>query len=358
MKKTFGYLGQVLFSLLMVFSVLSPAFALEAKLSGQVNQMVMWADDGDEDDFFITDNDASSTRVRIDASEAFGKIKAGIRFEIEAQRNASNTVTIDQTTDGGFEWNDRWLNVYFDTPFGILEIGKGNSAANETAEIDLSGTAVITYSDIGTSGGSLAWKNNNGTNFRGGIDISDTRTNFDGALSRSDRLRYNTPTFAGFSLSGAVENGGAWDASLWYAAEFYGKIAAAVGYTNTARRSNHNQWGGSISWLAPFGLNLTAAYGRRDLESDEVPAGKEDPCGYYYKVGYKTGIHAVSVEYGMTKDLDVNGDESSNYGVAYVVTPWKAVELYAAYRIYMLEAAAGSDPEDIQVAMAGTRIKF
>jgi hypothetical protein len=75
-------------------------------------------------------------------------------------------------------------------------------------------------------------------------------------------------------------------------------------------------------------------------------------------VGYKWDIHAVSVEYGMTEDLSVNDDESSNYGVAYVINPWKPVEFYASYRIYMLEVEAGDDPEDIQQAMVGTRIKF
>ena len=88
------YSGLALLTLLLIFSTLTPALAMEAKLSGQINQMAMWADDGVEDGFFITDNDASSTRARIDASENFGNIKAGIRLEIEAQRNASNKVTI------------------------------------------------------------------------------------------------------------------------------------------------------------------------------------------------------------------------------------------------------------------------
>jgi len=358
MRKVNFQFCSILVSCLFVCGSFLPALAMEAKLSGQINQMAMYADDGVESDFFITDNDASSTRVRIDASETFGKIKAGIRFEIEAQRNASNKVTINQTDDGSFEWNDRWLNVYFGTSVGTFEIGKGNSAANETTEVDLSGTSLITYSDISTTGGSLVWRNSDGTGFRGGIDIGDTRTNFDGALSRTQRLRYNTPKFAGFTLSGAVSNGGAWDASVWYSAELYGKLAGAIGYTNTARKGSYNQLAGSISWLAPFGLSITAACGQRDLESNEVAAGKDDPSGYYFKVGYKTGIHAVSVEYGMTEDLHTNGDESSNYGIGYVVKPWKPVEFYAGYRLYKLEVSTGSDPEDIQVAAAGTRIKF
>ncbi|KJS33224.1 MAG: hypothetical protein VR64_03165 [Desulfatitalea sp. BRH_c12] len=352
MKK--AYCLAALLAVCLVLGAFSPAMALEAKVSGQINQMVMWADDGDEDDFFVADNDSSSTRFRFTGSEKFGAVTAGFQFEMEAQRNASNFVTIAQTDDGDFEWNDRWMNVYFDTAFGKFEIGKGDSAANNTAEVDLSGTAVVTYSDINATGGSFAWQNDDGTDF--GTTISGTRNNFDGMLSRTERLRYNTPLFAGFQLAGSVSNGDGWDASLWYAAEFYGKLAAAIGYTKPEDRSaaTDYQLAGSISWLAPFGLNLTASYGTRELEAP----GRDDATTWMGKVGYKFDIHAVSVEYGMTSDLRLDGEDSSNWGVAYVVNPWKPVEFYAAYRHYMLDAAAGPDPEDIQVAMAGTRIKF
>jgi hypothetical protein len=365
MKRTALYFGM---AFVLAALLAAPAFALEAKLSGQVNQMAMWADDGDNDDFFVTDNDSSSTRIRFTGEETFGAVKAGVQVEIEAQRNASNLLTIDQNNDGsggsgGFEWNDRWLNVYFDTKVGKFEIGKGDSAANNTTEVDLSGTSVITYSDINATAGGFVWRNSDGTAFRNTLtsasspnddSIGETRNNFDGSLSRTERLRYNTPTFGGLYLAGSVANGDAYDASVWYTAELYGKLAAAIGFTDMAQRAAYTQAGGSISWLAPFGLNLTAAYGRRYLDNSP----RNNPTSYYGKVGYKWDIHAVSVEYGVTEDLIVDEDEATNYGAAYVINPWKPVEFYAAYRIYMLDADGVDDPEDIQQVMAGTRIKF
>lgn len=358
MRKVCLYSGSTLLSLLLILGAFTPALALEVKFSGQINQMVMYADDGEEDDFFITDNDASSTRLRVDASEVYGMVKAGIRVEIEAQRNASNEVTINQADDGRFNWNDRWINAYFATPYGTLEIGKGDSAANSTAEVDLSGTSVVTFSLYPTSGGDLTFRNENGGSAIPGYTIGDAFSNFDGPLSRSERVRINTPTFAGFTLSGAVENGGAWDASLWYVAELYGKLAAAVGYTNLQRRSTtfDNVLAGSISWLSPFGLNITASLGK-GYRPDGAAA--DDPFNYYVKLGYKYDIHALSVEYGNTQDMVTNGDDATLYGIAYVIHPWKPVELYAAYRVYTLDVdATGVDPENINVAMAGTRIKF
>jgi hypothetical protein len=339
----------------LILGLASPAKALEVEILGQVNHMVMWADDGDQDDFFVADNDNSSTRIRFQGEETFDAVKTGIQIEIEAQRNASNTLTIDRDDDGTLEWNDRWLNVYFGTPFGRFEIGKGDGAANNSAEQDLSGTGVIIYSDTTATAGSFIWKNSDGTPFREGTTIGATRSNFDG-LSRNERLRYSTPSFAGLFLAASVTNGQAWETGLWYAAELYGKLAAAIAYVNGEDRDAFDQWSGSISWLAPFGLNLTFAYGLRDF--DTSTNGRAEAENYYGKVGYKFDIHAISIEYGLTEDLQTEGDDSSHYGLGYVIMPWEAVELYAAYRNYMLDVDTGSDPEDFRQLMAGTRIKF
>ncbi|MDA8137697.1 MAG: porin [Desulfobacteraceae bacterium] len=379
----------MLATLLVVPFMAQSALALEAKLSGQVDQMVMWADDGKQSNAFVTDNDASSTRFRFTGEEALGAVKAGFQIEIEAQRNPSNRLAINTNNDNsytstdnnGFEFQDRWLNAYFTTKFGTVEIGKGDSAANNTAEVDLSGTSVVTYSDILTSAGGFTYALSNG-NYTN-LTIAQTRSNFDGPLSRSDRLRYNTPNFAGFTGSVAAENGGAYDAGVFYAADIYGKLAGAIGYTNPMRQVNGTtnnpdwtQWAASVSWLAPFGLNLTGSYGMRDVQANN------NASSYYIKAGYLTGIHAFSIEYSATMDYIsssstgsisgtiynyAKGTTGSTWGATYVIKPWAPVELYAAYRIYSLSLSSSAktalgignqDVKDINEAMVGTRIKF
>lgn len=363
MKQMKGRIGfWVLAAILAAALMAAPAAAFEAKLSGQVNQLMMWADDGEQDDFFVADNSNSSTRFRFTGAQAFGKVTAGFQIEFEAQRNRSSALRMGQDSDGGFNWNDRWLNAYFDTAFGKLEIGKGSGAADTTAEMDLSGTSVINYSSITDTAGGFRWKDTaggnylqTGTNPNTFLTVGDVRSNFDG-YSRNERVRYNTPRFAGLNFSTSITNGELWEAGLFYAADFAGnKIAAAVGYVDGRKREDWKQWSGSVSWLAPFGLNLTAAYGQRDFDE----AGKNDSKNYYFKAGYKFDIHAVSVEYGWTEDLFIDGVDSSNWGLAYVITPWKGVEFYASYRQYMLDAGSfGRDPDDIKQAMLGTRIRF
>lgn len=359
MKK--GYCSGMLvvfFTMVVSFSLLTPAHAFEAKVSGQVNHMVMWADNGKDSEFFITDNDNSSTRFRFTGEEKFESLAVGFKMEMEAERNSSSKVNIaegdEKSDDGDFNFNDRKLEAYFKGGFGKFSIGKGDGAANGTSEMDLSGTSVIMYSGVNDTAADIEFVDKD-TGLQSGIRVDATRNNFDG-LSRNERVRYDTPSFSGFSAAASMTNGDAWEVAGRYSGKFADhKIAAAIGYIDTQDRDSteRTQYGISASWLAPFGLNLTAAYGTADYEDE----GREDATNYYIKLGYKWDIHAIAVEYGMTEDLDQKDDESSNYGVAYVVKPWKGIELYASGRVYSLDRD-DTDFEDISQVMVGTRIKF
>lgn len=356
------------------FMPFSTTQAFETQVSGQVNQLIMWADNGVDSDFFVADNDNSSTRVRWTGNQDVGLVTAGFTIELEAERNASNKLDIPNSGDGGFDWNDRWLEAWFRGNWGKISIGKGDGAANGTSEVDLSGTAVIIYSGVDVTAGGFTWTVKDGTPagtpFRNGLDVGDTRSNFDG-LSRNERIRYDTPQFVGFSFAGGITNGSAWELAGRYAADLGGhKLAAALGYIDTADRESagapldYTQWGASASWLAPFGLNLTAAAGVRNFTGVKKQArlaggNTDDSQNYYFKIGWRFGIHALAAEWGRTDDLDFKGDASSNHGLAYVITPWKGIELYAAGRLYELKQTRDPvDPEDISQIMAGTRIKF
>jgi hypothetical protein len=62
--------------------------------------------------------------------------------------------------------------------------------------------------------------------------------------------------------------------------------------------------------------------------------------------------------------VGADDDEATSIGAAAVWTPWKSVELYAAYRKNDLDRDADQRPvgvgdaDDIHSVMVGTRIKF
>ena len=333
---------------------LQPVQALEVKLSGQVNRAVMWADNGKDTSILNVDNDNSSTRWRLTGSEAVNdSVTVGVVWENEFQSNDSSKVDVGQDNDGNSEFNDRKLEAYFAMPFGKFSIGQGDGAANGTSEEDLSGTTVIMYSGVNDTAGSINFRDKNDTPI---ATVGSTRSNFDG-LSRNDRLRYDTPSFGGATLSASFTNGDAYELAARYAADFdgLGKITTAIGYADSNDRSNpeYTQIGGSVSWLHTSGVNLTVSSGARDIDNTN-----RDPVNYYGKLGYKFDIHAIAVEYGMTEDLSQNKDKSKNYGLAYVIKPWNGVEFYGTYRSYKLDRDDTSNIEDIHQVMMGTRVKF
>ncbi len=319
----------------------------------------MWADNGKDSDLFHADNDNSSTRFRLTgAQEVMDGLKLGVIWESQFESNTSASLDVGDAADNdnSATFTERKLEAYFDSPYGKLTIGQGDGAANGTSEFDLSGTSVIMYSGVNDTSGSFTLVDSGGNAI---TTIGKTRSNFDG-LSRNDRILYDSPKLGPVKLSASTTNGNAWEVAtrLSHEMDGIGKFAAAAGYVDTNDRTSgenpldFRQIGVSASFLHTTGLNLTLAWGQRD------PDNGEESNNYYTKVGYKRGNHAIAVEYGLTQDLELDGDDSENYGIAYVASPWKGVELYAAYRTYALERDGVNDIEDLNQVMVGARVKF
>ncbi len=265
-------------------------------------------------------------------------------------------IRADNESDRSSSVTEREFEAHFGMPFGKISIGQGDGAASGSSEVDLSGISVIMYSGVKETSDSLTFRDRNVAKLTGDTDIGDTRSNFDG-FGHNDRLRYDTPNFGGVVLSGSITKGDAWELAASYASEFQGlgKFSVAIGYVNTVDSGNaeFSQFGGSISWLHTTGINLTVAYGSRDVDGDD-----KDLINYFGKLGYKFGKNAVAMEYGMTEDFDSDFVESSNYGVAYVTNPWDGIEFYGTFRVYQLDRDGVPDIVDINQIMVGMRIKF
>jgi len=120
------------------------------QLYGQVNRGVMYAHDGNDSDFYHVDNDASSTRLGIKAKSNTGsELEAGAWFEVQFESNSSASVSQTSPSTGPDNFTQRHLDFFLETKrFGKLSVGQGNTASNETSEVDFSGTALAGYSDF------------------------------------------------------------------------------------------------------------------------------------------------------------------------------------------------------------------
>jgi hypothetical protein len=173
-------------------------------------------------------------------------------------------------------------------------------------------------------------------------------------------VRYDAPHLGPVALSGSYGTKGSNDvyelAARLGTNVAGGKLAAALGWSrekHDGARGNEDTTGGSVSWLAPNGFNVTLALGTSE---DDSP-GSTSRDFAYGKVGYITGKHAVSVDYGRGDDFALAGDQSENYGVGYVYSAQKWLELYAGAKQHKLDRA-GSDFDEISFITAGVRLKF
>lgn len=326
-------------------------------LSGQINRMVTAGYDGDDTKLYHVDNVNSSSRLRVVGSAARDAFELGTRFEFEMRSNASTEVSQRNEDTGIQGFRERLIEAFFEhDDFGRLTIGQGSTAADGTSEIDLSGTTVIAYSGISDTAGGLRFFDDD-LDALSGTSIGNVFNNFDG-LSRQDRIRYDTPTFAGFTAAVDAISNARWSGALRWAGQTDAfRAAAAVGYSDP---------GGDRDWILsssasvlhqPTGLSVTVSAAGRDND------GRDDALSLYGKFGWQQdfftfGRTHLSIDYARNEDATVEGDEAESIGLAFVqnVTDF-GIELYGLYRWHTLDRN-GADFDDIHIFTLGTRVRF
>ena len=353
---------------------------VDVNLYGQINRAALWADNGDSSKTYFVDNIFSSSRMGLNAkARANEDLTVGGKLEYEITSNRSNLVNqYDQNLKG--EFNQRHTFVYLDSQkVGKVSLGHTSTASDGTAEVDLSGTKVVSYSKIEYFAGGQIWHDSSGSSSLGStvgdihtleednpetidfLHIDQTVQNMDG-LSRKDLVRYDTPSFGGFSLAAAAIEDGAFDLAARYERKFGDSaIAAALAWASAGDLAGwDNQYDGSISFLHSSGFNITLAGGQQDYD-DQVKS--DDPAYWYGKLGYRAqlfspGESAFAIDYGRWKDFAASGDEVDSVGLAFVqnVKDW-GTEFYLSYRWHSLDRD-NADFDDINGVMAGARLKF
>ncbi len=326
-------------------------------ISGQVNRAVNVAEDGDKTKAYFVDNDASNTRFRfVGTGKATDDLTVGARLEVALTTNESSVVSQDNEDAGEFA-DVRWAEVSVDSKrFGKLSLGQGDTASNNSAEVDFSKTDVVQYASVADIAGGLQFRDKDDD--LTGVTVSDAFNNLDG-LSRKDRARYDTPSFYGFSLAGSAISDQRWDTSLWWGGQGYGiKAGAAAAIADPNLDNTDLQYSGSFSVLhEDTGLNLTLAGGVRDQDGD-------DPTNVYTKAGwiaslFSFGDTAFGVDYTRSRNFPTGSDDGYSVGLAAVqqIDDF-GTEIYAQYRLYSLDRNDARNVHDLNVGTIGARVKF
>ena len=333
--------------------------AFEMKVSGQVSRVVIIPDDDAGDELQFLDNNISGSRFRIKASQDLGNgMKAGARLEAQFQSNKGSSADGGLHTDVSGDHGDdsidlRYQDLYLSGAFGKVSLGKGDGAGNGTTEVDLSGTYIIAAVNATDLYGGFTFDDAND------IDVGDLYGETD-AYSRVNRLRYDSNNFNGLSFAASYGQQEVAEFAVRYAGgtDIKYELAGFVGSRGESADGaddGDDRMGISGSVLLANGLNLTASYSEEDQDLDT----DEDRENMWFKLGYKTGKHAFSIDWGETEDTDDSAStktEAETVGVSYVFAPAKGVELFAGYREYTTDdVVGGTDPELVTV---GSRVKF
>ena len=337
---------------------------------GQVSRALLHADDGEQNKWFHVDNEASGTRFGITGTgQALPGLRFGFRIELDLQSNesqlvnfgAAGPVTSFSGAASGAGFNERHMDAWVEGGWGRVNIGQGDGAANGASESDLSGTGMTNGIGVADLGGGFQYRA--GTALSGvTVGQSINQQDFE---SRYDRLMYVSPTFGGFRGQvswGQNANVDIKEIGVFYGAKMggLGELAASLGWSEqgavTVGGTKDETMGGSISWLHGSGFNLTYSYTNRDNPA-VAGAAVRDSTFNYFKVGFKRGQHAIAIDYAMGDDFVAVGDEAKMYGIGYVWSPVRWLELYAGYKIHEMDRTAVS-LEDVKFATLGTRVRF
>jgi hypothetical protein len=334
-----------------------------ATFYGQVNLTFQSVDDGEETYQEFVDNSNSTSRVGLWIDGTL--FDTSLRFNFETGLGIKNTAETSQTGDA--DWIDwqrtdiRKLEVVSSGDFGAIWVGQGSMATDGAAEIDNSGTSVVGYVNLADTAGAFLFRDGDDLS---GVSIGSAFKDFDGP--RRFRLRYDTPEYSGFVLSGAVGNevlSETDEATYYDLALRYGlendtvSLDAGIGYLwkDDDGETTEQAMASVSATHLPTGVNVTAAVG------EEVSGMGQY---VYAKVGWNGeilpyGATALSADIYNGSDLGTDGSNSDSWGVQAVQRfDDYGLETYLGYRVYSYEDDSAADYEDLSAVLFGARWKF
>jgi len=337
-------------------------------ISGHINRAVNVAADGEDTKVYFVDNDVSNTRIRfVGTGEVAENTTLGTQLEIGFSPNNSFDVSQDDESPDDFV-DTRHAEVFVrNDSYGQLFFGKGQAAADDTAEFDLSLVGgPIMYSGIADPVGGLQFTNDDGD--LTGLTVGDAFFNFDG--DRQDRVMYETPVFlTGMQLAVSAGDDQRYDVALKWGFDYndwtgvdIGPITTlgAIAFHDPNEDNVDGRISGSFSGLHnPTGLSVTLAGG------GEFNDEKEDPYNVYSKLAWDTfffdlGQTGFGVDFTYTQNQSGEDDEGMSVGLAAIqLIEDFGVEIYAQARWYELDRSSNAESvNDIFVGTVGTRVKF
>jgi hypothetical protein len=269
-------------------------------VSGWVNEAVFAWDDGVESNAYVGTNSLEQSRFKL-AGEAKISSDWSAGYTIELGINGAASNTFSQTSAGtGNNITTRKSSWFLKSKsLGKVTVGQDGTSTYHLLD-DADGANTRNYSDAEAATVALAqFSIRSGGSFVNSLQWRDLTQGFNndtpGQDGRRNIVRYDSPTFAGFSASASWGEDDIWDMALTYKGEVGDfKLVGKLGYGES---NDPSQVGGSgancgvvagvndqdCSWWgaagtvmhAPTGLYVYGGYGEQDNKAVDgvTPAG-------------------------------------------------------------------------------------
>ncbi len=265
---------------------------------GQVNEALMWWDDGAEQNVYQVTNDNSRTRFGFKGSAKIAKdwkagyvLEIGVRGASSKRSNQFDSQAVGARDIGLDVRHSRW---YIESKhYGEVSVGVTPTAMESATEQNLAHTKDIAkYSDVEDSGLGMIVRSNGVLSNGGGADdsiISWRRLIKDsgdppGEGERRPGVWYVSPEFNGFNVEAGWGADDGWDVGLKYKGEFDKiKVLAAVAYGENTDAINSQGFSNFFECLG------TAVTGAPDPDADCHAVGASmsmmhEPTGLYFNL--------------------------------------------------------------------------
>lgn len=337
-------------------------------LYGQFNPALISVDDGQQTETRVLDNDLSNSRVGLRLMQPFGQNEFTFRFETAlGLPNSSEWNQLGTNFSGWTREDIRHVDFALKGNWGKFSAGQGSMVSDGAAEVDLSyvGTALYSFTNDENSG--FFYRGTDG--ILSDITVGDSSSNFDG--SRRGRIRYDTPSFNGFSAGFAYgqnilsssDDDDYYDVGVFYNNTFSGGVEFSAGVAYAVRQADDNSGDrkdtiGSASVLLQNGLSFTVAGGTRSNDA----VGASDPNYWYGKIAYEDdwiswGKTGVGIDYYDGADFENDGSSTRAWGIA-VVQRIDSIntDAYLKYRNHDFKDSVSFDKNEAWVL--GARWRF
>ncbi|WP_068459130.1 porin [Hyphomicrobium sulfonivorans] len=359
-------------------------------VSGWVGQQVMWWDDGYESNTYVGDLGATlSSHFKFTGQATISPgWYAGYVLHVEARNNNSLGLSQDYGTAGAVADGVHLLQSFWfvkSDQLGKLSVGLQSQASDNTAILVDGSGSLVPANWVAFDYASFTIRNSAGPGNTGVRWVGVGGCVGGGAIgdcngATQNVVRYDSPTFGGFSVSASWGEDDMWDVAARYAGEHAGfKVAVAAAYNENSTELwlgptagdtfQYFQVGGYIEHV-PTGLFVYGAYGNAQYD---LAAGESET--YYVKAGLRERWSALghTVLYGEYENNKADGlafvqqpiggaATSSDFdlwglGVVQEIDA-AAMSVWVSYRHVEYNDNSAINYEDFQYVKAGALINF